>query len=231
MRLRRLLAATLATTLLSPAAALAAASPAASAEATQIVGSSGGPWLVPSSYRTQPGAPVYGDSIPLSIDVKTSDGDQVFDGALIVERLLAGQSTWKTVASSTSAYLYDTIKAVGTATYRVRYAGNETYAPSETSRGLKVQRDLNATPVNKDGKLFIKGKVAPEYAGKKVVVQRRDGKKWTKFSVVRTTSKSAFTARAKAPAKRGAKVKHRVVVAAGGRFVTSTSPTYVATRY
>ncbi|WP_435741591.1 hypothetical protein [Nocardioides sp. SYSU DS0663] len=229
MRARRLLTATLAATLLAPAGALTA-TPATAAEATRIVGASGEPWLEPSSYRTQPGAPKFNDSVSLQINVETTSGERVFNGGLTVQRKLAGKSGWVTVASSDSAYLYETIKAKGNATYRVLYAGDETYAPTEDSAGLKVQRDLGTKPVERSGKLLIEGKVKPGYKKKKVVVQRKNGKKWTKFSVVRTNAKSAFTARVKAPARVGGKIHYRVVVPAGGGFATSTSPTYIATK-
>jgi len=230
LRLRTLVALAASTALISPTAVLAGSTPAVAAEATQVVGSSGKPWIQASSYRTQPGVPKFGDSVYLSINVQTTDGTQVYEGGLTVQQRLASGGSWTTVASSTSAYLYETIKAKGNATYRVLYAGSAAYAPSTSAVAVKVQRDLGTVPVDTGRRLLIKGKVKPRAARKKVVVQRKNGKRWTKFAVVRTNAKSAFTARVQAPAKRGGKIKYRVVMPAGGGFATSTSTTYVATR-
>lgn len=231
VRVSRLLTAALASALLAPAVALTA-SPASAATATQI-DESEGPWLSYSTqYQEQPGPLMYGSSISLNITVETTSGDPVYEGMVTVQRKLANRSTWTTVISSEmdKPYIFDTIKAAGSATYRVLYSGNDEYAASDASTGVKVQRDLGTEPVDTGRKLFIKGKVKPKFKNKKVIIQRRNGSKWAKYSVVRTSRTSQFKARVVAPNKIGPKFKYRVFVPASGGFAASTSQTYIASR-
>lgn len=233
MRVRRLLTTLLVATLAGSGIGLVAGSaPATAATPTTIVGANGDPWLSPaSSYKTQPGAEVYGDKFSLAINVKDSSGNQVFDGTLTVQRQLKGSSAWTTVATADSAFLYKDVKAVGNSTYRVLYSGSGDYAPSSATKAVKVQRALNEKPVTKGNKLFLKGKVAPKYSKKKVTIQKRVGKKWKKFSTVKTDRKGHFTARVKAPAKRGGKVPYRIYIKKSKTFDTTTSQAYIATKY
>lgn len=200
MRIRRLLAAVTTVALAGPAlAVVATAAPASAATATHIVGSDGGAWIKASSYPTQPGVPVYGDTLSLSINVETDAGDQVFDGSLTVERQLAGQSTWSAVASSTSASLYESIKAVGNATYRVVYSGSGDFSPSSDAVAAKVQRKLEYKNVG-DRKVMLAMKVSPKFRGA-VKIFKQQGKKWKKFKTVRTNSKGRVTTALPAPRK------------------------------
>src|SRR5690348_14555404 len=105
MRARRLIGSLLTSALVAtPVAVVATAGPAAAATPTAIVPSSGSSWISYSSYRNQPGAPVSGDNIYFYIDVASTDGStDPYAGTVIVERQLAGQSTWTTVGTSTYA--------------------------------------------------------------------------------------------------------------------------------
>lgn len=227
-----MLAALLTTTLVgSTAAAVATASPAAAGGTeTRIVGSDGPAWLTASGYQDQPGPVMYNGNVSLSINVETTSGQQVYDGTLTVQRQLAGQSTWTTVATRDVAYLYETIQAKGNAVYRVLYSGSGSYSASSSDAGLKVQRDLNAEVVSGD-RLGIKGKVAPKYAKKKIVVQKKVGKAWKRYSVVRTDGKSRYFARLAAPRRSGSKIFYRLVVPGGGGFAASKSATYYTQRF
>ena len=147
MRLRLIVAAALTTVLAAPTALITTTAPAHAATATKIVGgTSGKPWIYRSSSSSnQPGAMVYGDTISLSINV-VAGSDQVYDGSLTVQRKLPGGS-WKTVKTSSSAYLYDSMKAVGNAAYRVLYSGTADYAPSSAGAKAKVQRKVTVRNV------------------------------------------------------------------------------------
>jgi hypothetical protein len=228
MRFRRLIAAVTATLLAGPAIAIVAtASPAAAVTATHVVGSDGKPWIVGPSYRTQPGVPVYGDTLSLSINVVTDSGEQVYDGTLTVERQLAGRSTWSTVATSTSAYLYDSIKAQGNATYRVTYSGSGDYAPSSDAVSASIQRKLDVG-VKEGRKIVVTIKVAPKYHGA-ITVLKKQGKKWKKFKTVRTNAKSraSFTL----PAPRRGKFYWKFTIRADKAFAATQSPTYYTYQY
>ena len=199
MRLRHLVAAALTTVLAAPTALLAGTAPAHAATATQIVGGTDGkPWIYRSgSYANQPGPTIYGESLSLSIEVE-ADGNQVYDGTLTVQRKLPGKD-WKTVRTASSAYLYDSIKAVGNAAYRVIYSGTADYAPSSAGATSTVQRKLTFKNVG-DRKVVLSGKVAPKYHGK-VIFYKKHGKKWAKYKAVRTNKKSHFKTSLPAPRK------------------------------
>ncbi|MBC9733519.1 hypothetical protein [Nocardioides marmotae] len=211
MRVRRLLAAVLTTGLIAPAAAVVAtAGPAAAATATQIVsGSEGRSWLTVNKYTSIPGAAVYKrDSISLSINVVDANGQQVYDGGITVQRQVKGQSGWKTIAQSDTAYLYDTIKVVGTATYRVTYGGNGTYAPSTAQGSVKAQRNVEIAGIS-GRKTGFEGKVSPK-AKIKIVVDKKVGKKWKKFRTAATNAKGRFRVTLPAPKRSGAKFHWRI---------------------
>lgn len=203
MRVRRLLASVVTVGLVAPAAAIVATSgtTASAATATRIVsGSTDRGWLSVSKYSSQPGPAVYGtDRISLSINVQDANGAQVYDGGLTVQRLDKGSSSWKTVASSSSAYLYDTITSYKTATYRVLYAGTAEYSASSAAAGVKAQRklDINTLSGRKAG---FKGKLSPK-AKTKIVVQKKVGKKYKKFKTLKSNKKGRFTVVLPAPRK------------------------------
>ena len=227
MRLRRILAAAVVTSLAAPAALLTTAAPASAATATSIVsGTEGKGWIYPSSYRSQPGVPRYGDTLSLSINVVTDGGSQVYDGTLTVQRLLPG-GDWKTIATSSSAYLYDSTTAVGNATYRVLYGGSGDYAPSDAAVTGKIQRRLDLTAVS-GKRAGIKGKVSPKYHGT-VLVLKKQGKQWKKFKTVRTDKRSRFVVYL--PAPRRGKYFWRIQIASNKAFATTNSQTYYTTKY
>ncbi len=228
MRIRRLLAAVATAALTGPAlVVVATTAPASASTATHVVGSDGKPWIAGPSYRTQPGVPVYGDTLSLSIQVVTDAGDQVYDGALTVQRQLAGQSTWTTVASSTSAYLYDSVKAAGNATYRVLYSGSGDYSPSSDAVSASIQRKLDISPTT--GRTAgMKVKVSPKYKGA-ITVLKKQGTKWKKFKTVRTNSRSRVSF--SLPAPRTGKYFWRLVIGSGKAFATTQSSVYYTYKY
>ncbi|GAB3195145.1 hypothetical protein GCM10027062_01350 [Nocardioides hungaricus] len=226
MRLRRILAAAVVTSLAAPAALLTS-SPAAAATATRIVGGSDGKgWLYASSYRSQPGVPAYGDTLSLSINVVTDAGQQVYDGTLTVQRKVPG-SDWKTIGSESSAYLYKSIKAVGNASYRVLYSGTADYAPATAGVTSKVQRKLDLQGIS-GKRAGVKGKVSPKLKGK-VVILKKQGKKWKRFKAVRTNKKSRFVVYLPAPRK--GKYFWRIQIASSKAFATTNSRTYYTRKY
>jgi hypothetical protein len=228
MHLRRLLPAVVAVALAGPTAALATSSPAAAATtATHVVGADNGPWLAPPASQAQPGALVYGDRLSLAVNVVTDGGEQVFEGTLAVQRRLAGASAWTTVATTTTADLYSSVRAVGNATYRVLYSGTETYAASSVAATVKVQHKLALTGTS-GRQAGIKGAVSPKYRGP-VTVLKKTGKRWTKFKTVRTSPRSRFFVTLPAPRK--GKYFWRLTIRSSRAFAVTQSPVYYTTRY
>ena len=227
MRLRRILAAAVVTSLAAPAALLTTSAPASAATATRIVsGTDGKSWIYPSSYRSQPGVPRYGDTLSLSINVETESGSSVSGGTLTVQRMVPG-GDWKTIATANAAYLYDSTKAVGNATYRVLYSGSGDYAPSSAAITGKIQRKLDLQGVS-GKRAGIKGKVSPKFQGK-VLVLKKQGKKWTRFKAVRTNKLSRFVVHL--PAPRRGKYFWKIQIASSKTFATTNSQTYYTTKY
>ncbi|MQW77246.1 hypothetical protein GHK92_15335 [Nocardioides sp. dk4132] len=198
MRIRPFLAALLTTALVGPTAAvISTAAPASAAESTRIVGaSSTGQWLYPVT-RSQGKIPARGDSLGVSIEVVTSSGSQVYDGSLQVQFKAAGSSKWKTVASASSAYLYDTIKYRQNGTYRAVYGGTGSYSSSSISKKQKVQRKVTVQGIS-GKRAGFKGKVSPK--GKvKIAIQKKSGKKWKGFRTQKTDKKGRYTIYLPAP--------------------------------
>ena len=231
MRLRRIFAALVVTTLAAPTALLTTATPATAGTtgttATKIVpGTSGHGWIYRSSYATQPGALVYGDTLELAVKVVDSSGNQVFDGSLAVQRQLPGKS-WTTIKSVSDAYLYDSTKAVGNAKYRVLYSGTSTYAPSGAGVSAKVQRKITFRDVG-SRRVVLSGKVAPGYHGK-VMIMKQKGKRWTRYKVVRANKRSHF--QTPLPAPRKGRFYWRIQLPKGGGFVASQTGRFYTYSY
>jgi hypothetical protein len=214
MRLRRIIAAAVATALVVPATLLTSSTTASAVTATRIVGGTDGKgWIYrSSSFASQPGAPVFGDGLTLDIEVWAGD-TQVYDGTLTVQRQLPGKD-WKTISTSTSAYLYDNIKAAGNAKYRVLYSGSGDYAASSAGVSSKVQRKLKYENVG-SRKVVLSGKVSPKYKGK-VLVFKKQGKKWKKFKTLHTNKKSKF--KTPLPAPRRGRYYFRLEIPASKTF-------------
>lgn len=232
MPVRRALATTLVSTLVASATAIGTipASAGATTTGTRIVsGSSTVPWISASGYQDQPGAVVTGGTLSLWIDVETTDGVAVYDGTLTVQRLLAGATQWQTVATSDTAWLYDSVPAQRNATYRVLYSGNDTYQPSQASAAVPVQKRLALTPES-GRRLGLAGKITPR--GKnKVVVLKKQGRRWKKFKTVTSNRKGRFFASVTAPRRRGAKYYWKVQIAGSRTYAVTRSAVYYTTRY
>lgn len=228
MRLRRILATAVTLTLAAPVALLTTAAPTSAATATKIVGGTDGKSWIYRSYSSagQPGGPVFGDTLRLDIEVVDANGAQVYDGTLTVQRKLPGKG-WKTLKTSTSAYLYDSIKAAGNATYRVSYSGSGDFSPSTAGAKSKVQRKIAIKNVG-DRKVVLQGKVSPKYKGK-VMIFKKNGKKWKKIKTVRTNKKSTF--RTPLPAPRSGRYYWNVKIKGSKKFAASQTGKFYTYSY
>jgi hypothetical protein len=140
----------------------------------------------------------YGGDFYVTVDVAGSDGLSAYKGTSTLVAMEAGSTTWVPVATNTSAGsdFFDVKPQVNTA-YKVVYSGytaattyEDTYVASESAAfSVTVSRKL--TIKNPRG-TFIKGKVSPKYAKKKIFIEKKVGKKWKKFKKIKTDKKSKF---------------------------------------
>ncbi|NPC96808.1 hypothetical protein [Nocardioides sp. zg-DK7169] len=157
-------------------------------------------------------------------------GRSVYAGILSIEFQAQGSSVWKLISRTSgrtpSIYDWDATRARGNGTYRATFVPSDSqYAGSTTSRTLKVQRDLGEPRVVRKGaRAFAVGKVSPGFARKKLVVQKRTGRTWARFSTVRTDAKGRFRAQLAVPPRRAGAFEFRVQIKAGGGFAKTQSP-------
>ncbi len=155
-------------------------------------------------------------------------------GQYVVERRLAGQKGFKAIKSGTT---YGTVtlsglKVVRNAVYRVRFLGGSgsvggtpvVMSPSAGKKQLRVMRKFGKLKVNKNKRIF-RGKVAPKYKRKRVIIQRKNcekGCKWKPYAKVKTNKKSVFAV--KMQVRKGKKWFYRAVIPKNKAFVKSVSP-------
>ena len=188
MRTTRLIAGTVSAGLLGLAPiAIAAPSQAADTWTTTTT-------ATPSVARLE-----YGDDFYVSVDVPSSDGSTAYRGTSTLYAMEAGTSAWVPVATNTSAAgdFYD-IKPQMNTSYKVVYGGytaatqyEDTYTPSESAPfTIGVARKITRPSSG----FVIKGKVTPDYAKKKIVIQvsKKEKKGYKKFKTIKTTSTGKY---------------------------------------
>lgn len=227
MNARRLIGSVLATTLaatsLGVVATAAAPAQAVDTVQTRIVPSNVDRGVI-SSYSTPA---KYGDSLSVNVNVEgfvNGGWTQIYAGSVTVTEQLASGAAPTTVASNTSAYVYDSFPARGNATYTVTYSGGTggypqvNYAPSTASfTGPAVQRKLTASTIS-GKRAGFKGKLSPA-TKTKITVLKKKGKKYKKFKVLRTKANGRFTV--VLPAPRRGKFHWRIIFAGDRSFVAS----------
>lgn len=134
----------------------------------------------------------YGDSITITGQVQVSyngtwyGNDLSPSDSVTVSRRYAGTTTWTAVAtvypSDTEAgkFVFTTSSAGNTA-YRFSYSGNQwvegsdthVAAPVTADRVIKGRHKATGWGSKSDGKIYLNGRVMPDYAFKKVVLQKR----------------------------------------------------------
>ncbi len=163
-------------------------------------------------------------------------GEYAVDGELVyLQRLLAGSSTWQTIASATTqteasgsgVVRFDTT-AVSNATYRLFYAGGTWAEVADAQlkpvysavRVHKVARNLNAKAKELRRGFRYHGKVSPQYKRKTVVVQRNKGNGWRKFDKIKTNGKSKWSIVVPGKPSKG-KWRYRAFVKADSKYIKS----------
>ncbi|MDZ5660531.1 hypothetical protein HN031_02990 [Nocardioides sp. zg-1308] len=179
-----------------------------------------------TTLTSEKAAYMYGDTIFFDAAVTTTDPANPYaPGAATLYIQRPGSTTWEPLASDDGAsYLYFVdIVAESNALYKVVYPGGvdgtgDVYTPSE-SAPFAIATSRNLTIKNPRG-TFVKGKIKPDYAKKKVVVQKKVGKKWKKFRALKTSKKSTFQVTLPASRKR---TYWRFVVKANAEFAATVA--------
>jgi hypothetical protein len=196
VRVRRLLVAVITVGLVAPTAAIVSTigTPAAAAVATSIVPASGDRPLIYTSSRPA----TYGDNLYANVDIVAADGSSPYGGTTTVYQMLAGQSTWSTISTTSGAYVsLSGVKARGNATYRISWTGSGEWTGATADVVVKVSRDVDTQSFS-GRQAGFKGKVSPK--GKvKIVIQKKVGKKYKKFRTQKTDAKGRFTVTLPAP--------------------------------
>jgi hypothetical protein len=195
MRTTRLIAGTVSAGLLGlTPIAIAAPSQAADTWTTSIV-------ATPSAAQVE-----YGDDFYVSVDLASSDGYSPgsADGTVTLMAQEAGSSAWVPVANAENTYasFYDVKPQMNTA-YKVVYSGftdpdqgtyGDNYTPSESAPfTIGVARKITRPSSG----FVIKGKVTPDYAKKKIVIQvsKKEKKGYKKFKTIKTDKKGKYKVR------------------------------------
>ncbi|UFN46283.1 hypothetical protein [Nocardioides okcheonensis] len=215
MRITRLIAGTVSAGLLG-VTPLALAAPSHAADT----------WTTTTIASPNESAIVYGDEINIVVDVDGSDGFGPSSGTSTLYAMEAGSTEW--VAVATGAYPgsdFYPIKPKMNTTYKVVFGGytepvqtpySDNYTGSE-SAPFTVSVARKMTIKNPRG-TFVKGKIKPDYKKKKVLVQKKVGKKWKKFRTLKTDKKSTFQTTLPASRKR---TFFRFVVKGNSKFAAS----------
>ena len=195
MRTTRLIAGTVSAGLLGLAPiAIAAPSQAADTWTTTIV-------ATPSAAQVE-----YGDDFYVSVDLASSDGYSPgsTDGTVTLMAQEAGSAAWVPVATAENTYasFYD-VKPQMNTSYKVVYSGftdpdqgtyGDNYTPSESAPfTIGVARKITRPSSG----FVIKGKVTPDYAKKKIVIQvsKKEKKGYKKWKTIKTDKKGKYKVR------------------------------------
>ena len=225
MRARRLIGSAIATTLAATTLGFVGTGSAHGVETVQtriVPGSSSRPVL--SSYSK----PLkYGQSISISVNVEGFiDGmwQQIYNGPLTVTETVVGKAARTVAATTSSAYLYDSVPARGKAVYTINYGGGTggypqvNYAPTSASYSVKgVQRDLTTRTLS-GKKAGFTGKLKPG-AKTKIVAFKKAGKKYKKFKTFKSNKKGKF--KVVLPAPRRGKFHWKIVFKGNKQFAAS----------
>lgn len=153
---------------------------------------------------------VYGTEPVLEGQVVTIDGALPRAEVRLLARS-AGSSRWSRVASSltstdTGLFAFNRHVPAATTDYRVVFAGNLVYAGAEGGKRVAVARRIRDSLTQRaDGRFAFSGSVSPSYAGKKVVIHRKECSscRWRTVSSTQTGSTSRWRSVLSGPTRRG----------------------------
>lgn len=175
----------------------------------------------------------YGDQLTISGQVVYYDPDDddeyaVSDAEVTLEKRALGAASWTYVGTDVATGFWPWFEFGQTARrntqYRVTYAGDETYGPSQDTVSVTVHRKVTANLVEPRHNVFyLKGRVVPSYAGRRVALLRRtcSSCRWREYGAQRATSTSTY--RFRLPLPRSGTFYFRAMVAKDAGFLKSFS--------
>jgi hypothetical protein len=150
----------------------------------------------------------YGGTTDITGAVTGSDGATVYDGTVTLYTLTSTNPTWVPVATDDASgfFWFQGLKPATNSQYKVVYSGytatasfENNYSPSEAApAAVGVRRKVTAN--NRRTTFF--GKVTPDYAHKAVKVERKFGKNWRTYKVLKTSSRGKWSIKLPAPSRR-----------------------------
>jgi hypothetical protein len=178
---------------------------------------------------------VYGLDAVLAGQVVTEDG-ALAEVTVDLYARSAGQTEWShlTTRSSdpeTGVFTFTCLDVPRSTDYRVVYDGTVLFAGSSATKRVSVARLVESTMRHRaDGRFVFAGSVAPRYAERRVVLQRKgcDSCGWERVQATATDTRSAWRFVVTAP-KRGARY-FRAVVPQDAAFVTGRSRVWRVSR-
>lgn len=142
----------------------------------------------------------FGETIDVTVDVDSDSGYSPTEGTSTLWARRATSTTWKPVATNTSASLdFFAVRPRMTTTYKVVYDGHEadstrddSYEPSESEPfTVEVARTITRPA----GGFEVSGRVRPRYGSRPIVVrvseQERGG--FTRFARIRTDARGNYS--------------------------------------
>lgn len=164
---------------------------------------------------------VYGDDISINGAVTDVNGGSVYTGTASLQVYSAKNPVWTTIQVDESAgsYFFFDVKPDSNSQYKVVYSGitetnGDVYLPTESAPvSVAVQRKVKAN--NRVTTFF--GKITPDYAKKAVKVERKFGKNWRKYKVIKTDKKGKWRIKLPAPSRK--KTFWRFSIADDANFV------------
>ena len=172
--------------------------------------------------------------------VKTAEGSGPLAGTAYLQGLAPGSKTWKNLGSDDSpgfAYYPDYDKYKTNTKLRIYFAGG-TYSPGTSSErvyppsvskvlSVKVSRRFDIKSVSGKRQPTADVKVSPKFGKKKLLVQKKQGKKYKTFRKVKTNKKGKV--RLSLPGSRKG-ITYLLVAPGDKRYVTTKTPV-TATQY
>lgn len=150
----------------------------------------------------------YGSTTDITGAVTGSDGATVYDGTVTLYTLTATNPTWVPVATDDASgfFWFQDLRPATSSQYKVVYSGytattayEDNYMPSEAApAAVGVRRRVRVD--NRRTTFF--GKVTPDYDHKAVKVERKYGKHWRRYKVIRTDARGKWRITLPAPSRR-----------------------------
>lgn len=149
---------------------------------------------------------VFGDDVTLSGTILDQTGASVFTGTASLQVYSTKNPVWTEIQTddTPSSFAFYDVKPESNSQYKVVYSGatetdGDVYTPSESAPvTVGVQRLVTADNKNTT---FL-GKITPDYAKKKVKVERKFGKKWRAYKVIKTDAKGKWRIKLPAPSRK-----------------------------